>query len=102
MPDTPLTPEQIAQAEEKASHEAYLHRVLVALDQFGNVLADGNPDETISARSQRLADNGNRFGKFMCWWLDKIQADHGQKAQAGDIARAETVEGIEKESLGNA
>ena len=102
MPDTPLTPEQIAQAEEKASHEAYLHRVLVALDQFGNVLADGNPGETISARSGRLAAQGNRFGKFMQWWLGKIQKNHCEKAEAGDLERAEAVEAVEKESLGDA
>lgn len=99
MSDVPLTPEQVALQEEQAGHEAYLHRVLVGLDQFFNVVADGHPDETISARSERLASSGNRFGKFMIWWLDKIQPQHGEKAEAGDFERAKTVKDIEAQAL---
>ena len=94
-----LTPAQIAAAEEQAGHEAYLHRLLVGLDQFMNVAADGDPDETISARSQRLASKGNRFGTFMIWWLDKIQKNHGQQAEAGDLERATAITELEQEAL---
>lgn len=95
-----LTEDQLREYELHATHESWLHRDLVALDQFCNVLTGGEPDETISARSQRLADQGNKFGAFMVWWLDKIQAQHGQKAQAGDLARAERTEDTEAGSLG--
>jgi hypothetical protein len=88
------------QYEKRAAGEGYLHRTLVGLDQFVNVLTGGLPDETISARSQRAADRGNKFGKFMSWWLGKIQSQHGKKAEAGDEARAERVEDTEANALG--
>lgn len=94
-----LTPEQIKKAESNAAKEGYLHRALVGLDQFINVITGGLPDETISARSQRAANKGNPFGKFMSWWLGKIQKNHGEKAQAGDEARADKIEDIETKSL---
>lgn len=77
----------------------WVHRSLVALDQFANVLTGGKNDETISARSQRAANCGNRFGKFMVWWLDKLQPGHGKLAEAGDLRRAEDIERTEKEAL---
>jgi hypothetical protein len=76
-----------------------MHRSLVGLDQFVNVLTGGKNDETISARSQRAADRGNKFGQFMCWWLGKIQPDHGHKAEAGDLRRAEEVKQTETDAL---
>ena len=95
-----LTPEELVEYELHAVHESWWHSDLVAFDQFLNAITGGKPDETISARSQRLADQGNKFGKFMIWWLDKIQSRHGQKAQAGDLARSEQVEDTEARSLG--
>jgi hypothetical protein len=95
-----LTPDQIAIQEVQAAKEGYIHRSLVGVDQFANVLLGGNPDETISSRSQRAAQRGDFVGKVMCWWLDKIQSQHGEKAQAGDIERAIAVEKIEEKSLG--
>lgn len=100
MSETPLTPSQIVKQEERAGKEGYLHRTLVALDQFANVVSGGNPDETISARSARAAARGGAIGKFMCWWLDKIQPNHGEKAEAGDLERATKVEQIESKALG--
>ena len=43
-PITPLTPKQTAKEESQAAKERYLHRTLVGLDQFVNVLAGGHPD----------------------------------------------------------
>ena len=100
--DEKLTPEQIAIAEQRAAHEGYLHRVAVGFDQFVNTMAAGNPDETISSRAQRLSDGGNEFAKLLTHGLDLLQKSHGRKAEAGDLVRAENVEGIEKETLGNA
>jgi len=96
----PLTPSQIAQQEVLAAKEGYVHRTLVGFDQFANVVLGGDPDETISSRSQRAAQRGDLLGKAMCWWLDKLESDHGQKAQAADIERAVVVEKIEEKSLG--
>lgn len=94
-----LSPQQIEQQEHQTAKERYVHRVLVALDQFGNVVFGGDPDETISARSARAAERGNWLGKFMCWWLDKLQSNHGEKAECGDWERAKTVEQIESREL---
>ena len=95
----PLTPDEVAIAEALANHEGYLHRLLVGLDQFVNGVFGGKPDETISAHSQQLAEAGNPFGKFMCWWLGKIQKDHGQLAEAGDLARATAQMELEQRML---
>ena len=97
--NAPLTPERLAQAEARAAREGYLRRVLVGIDQAANVLLGGSPDETISARSQRAAARNDWIGKFMCWWLDKIQANHGMKAEAGDLERATTVAQTESQAL---
>jgi hypothetical protein len=93
-----LTPAQLATAQARASKEGYVHRVLVAFDQFWNVAADGLPDETISARSERDAIKGDFLGKLLTHGLDLIQADHGQKAAAGDLERATTVVTVETKS----
>src|SRR5260370_28578655 len=95
MSETPLTPEQIVENEARAAKEGYVKRVLISLDQFANVITGGKPGETVSARSGRAAARGAKFGKFMVWWLDKFQKNHGEKAEAGDLARAKSVEDAE-------
>lgn len=78
----------------------YLHNVLVGIDQTANIIAGGKPDETISSRSQRAADRGNWLGKGMTKFLHLFQRNHGHKAEAGDLNRAEDVEQTEKKALG--
>ena len=95
-PITPLTPEQLAAQEAQAAKEGYVHRDLVALDQLANVLSGGFPDETISSRSARADLKGRWWGRAMSWFLDRFQKNHGAKAMAGDLERAETVEKLEK------
>lgn len=97
---TPLTPAQLAKQEAQAAHEHYIHRALVGLDQFMNVLTDGDPDETISARAARAAEKGKPWGIAMSKFLDIFQANHGPKAQAGDLERAANVTKLEDESGG--
>lgn len=99
-PVTPLTPEQLAAQEAKVARENYLHRTLVGMDQAANVLLDGQPDETISARSARADEAGRTWGRWMSRFLDFFQRNHGPKAQAGDLERAEAVEAAEEESGG--
>lgn len=42
---------------------------LISLDQLGNTLAFGNPDETISSRAGRCARKG---GNRPCYWLCRM------------------------------
>lgn len=99
-PTVPLTPSETAAKEAKALKEGYVHRALVGLDQFVNVLTGGLPDETISARSARAAEQGKGWGVAMSKFLNLFQANHGPKAQAGDAARAQRVTSVEKASGG--
>jgi hypothetical protein len=82
---------------------SYFHRDAVAVDQTVNVFAGGHNDETISARAERGRDQGHGaskvIGTVLSDGLDVIQKDHGQKAEQGDLQRAQTVEQIESESL---
>lgn len=62
----------------------YITKVLLGLDQFGNTLLGGAPDETISARSGRLK-NGSRlvdrlWWKPLAWGLNHIQPGHTEGA----------------------
>jgi hypothetical protein len=89
------TPQEEAQ-ELQASQEGWAHRVLVALDQFGNVfLFRGQPGETISTHAARADRLGKTWGRWMCITLNLFQADHGSKARAGDIQRAKNLLRIE-------
>lgn len=78
-----------------ALKEPYWHRILVLFDQFINVIFGGAPGQTISARCGIWAARTSGFflwrwiAKFMNAWLSGIQTDHGYKAAAGDLARAQ-------------
>jgi hypothetical protein len=108
MGDAPLTPQQVQIAEKRAAGEGYPHEVLVALDQDVNVDTGGLPDETISSRVRRISNAHPRWGWSPGVWLAKalnaglnlIQGNHGAKAEAGDLQRAETVEATEEKALG--
>lgn len=97
-PLTPLDPAQTTVQEDQTAHERYVHRVLVGLDQFLNVLTDGDPDETISSRAARAAEKKKPWGVALSKFLNLFQHDHGAKAQAGDFERAEAVAKLETES----
>lgn len=84
-----LTPSEIEEYAAQATTENWAMRDLVALDEFANVVTLGRPDETLSSRFQEAADRGNKFGRFMIWWLDKVQTNHGREAEAGDLGRDE-------------
>jgi hypothetical protein len=97
-PVTPLTPTQVAAQETQAAHEAYFRRTLVALDTFANVLADGVPDMTVSARAAIAAEHGSTWGRGLSRLLNLFQPDHGADAIAGDAERAEAVEALLEQS----
>ena len=60
----------------------YVLRVLVAIDQLGNTLADGNPDETISSRVGRNAIHGKKWALIAekvinaLFWVVARQRNH--------------------------
>lgn len=74
----------------------YVIRVLVAFDQFVNVVFGGHPDETISARTGRCAAEGWLWARGLQWCLDKIQPKHTNLAIEHDKERAEMVDCIER------
>lgn len=98
MTETPLTPEQIQQAEVNSQHHNYIMRVLKGVDELLNVVSDGNLSETISARVGRLAST-NELAKLVLYPLDLIQRNHGEKAEAGNLADAKKIEGVEEQYL---
>ena len=68
---------------------AYVHKVLVALDDFANAMTGGKTDETISSRLARARLRGNWVGRAGCTVLGWISGtDHCSKALLGDANRA--------------
>ena len=61
----------------------YLWNILIALDQVGNALLAGDPDETISSRIGKVKrGHGGRIPwkrpllKLADWALDQVDKDH--------------------------
>jgi hypothetical protein len=96
----PLTPAQVAAQEAKTAKENFVQRDLVAVDQCTNVLTGGLPDETISSRLARAAEKHEIVGEVGSKLLDVFQHNHGAKAQAGDLERADAVVAAEETSAG--
>lgn len=93
----PLTPAQTAAQEQKAEHEPWAERALVADDKaIAANLLDAPPDVTISEQAGVLAEEYPKggglkgfYGRWMSRFLDIFQKDHGAKATAGGNAEAE-------------
>ena len=67
----------------------YIINLLVAFDQFINVLFSGQPDETISSRAWRCKD-ANSFWGFMRKFIDLLfffQQQHCFKAYLAELNR---------------
>lgn len=67
----------------------YIINLLVAFDQFINVLFLGQPDETISSRAWRCKDSSS-FWKFMRKLIDTIffwQKDHCYYSFIAEVER---------------
>ncbi len=54
--------------------------VLIALDQLGNALLGGDPDETISSRLGKAQERGSGYGAWLRKILDWIDKDHCAEA----------------------
>ena len=85
-------PIDVPKAEAKAAAEGYLHRALVALDIFLNVVVMGGRQcETMSSHAFIASLEGKLWGKLMNKWLNGFQPQHGPQAASGDLERS-TVE----------
>lgn len=58
----------------------YLMNLLISLDQLGNTILGGLPDETISSRAAKAKLSGKKWGCVLCKWLDKLDKDHCDKS----------------------
>lgn len=58
----------------------YLLNWLILLDQAGNTLAGGSPNETISERAAKARNAGRRWGCVLCGLLDRVSAGHCDNA----------------------
>ena len=73
----------------------YCLNVLIGLDQFGNAILGGDPDETISSRLGKLKvrHGGNipwyrPLSKVVDWGVDKIDPNHSIDAIEHDEGKA--------------
>jgi hypothetical protein len=83
-------PQDVPIAEAKAAAEGYIHRCLVALDIFMNVVFFfGKQGETMSTHAWIASQSGALWGKLMNRWLDGFQANHGPQAASGDLERSQ-------------
>ncbi|RRA48229.1 hypothetical protein [Acidipila sp. EB88] len=88
---TPLNAAQTLRQEGQARHESYLLRVLVAVDIAANVALGGQEDETISTNTALMARKHEVLGVVVSRMLNLFQPDHGAKAAAGDLERAQAM-----------
>jgi len=83
-------PADVPAAETKAAAEGYIHRGLVALDIFMNVIFfAGKQGETMSTHAWIASMSGALWGKLMNKWLNGFQADHGPRTASGDLERSQ-------------
>jgi hypothetical protein len=97
--DSNLTPQQVQEAEQRALAEKYPMRVLCGLDHLVNTFLGGKPDETISARAARDAAQGKKLGEVVSFLLSKVQKNHPELAEAGDLVKAQDVASMETQAL---
>lgn len=67
----------------------YLLNWLILLDQAGNTLAGGSPNETISERAAKARSEGKEWGCMLCrllGWINPGHCDGALKATIGDDA----------------
>lgn len=58
----------------------YFWNILISLDQFGNAVTGGDPDETISSRAAKAMQKGRVWGCILCRLLDLFERDHCAKS----------------------
>ena len=78
-----MTKELIEKFENDVKKRSWIMRVLLAIDQLGNVLFwNGSQDETISSHIHRRIESGkaNWFDKKLCCLLKKLEDNHCAKS----------------------
>lgn len=95
---TPLTPEQASLVAKKSLREGYLYRVIKGLDEFGNVLTDGNLGQSLSSRIGLDAAKGDHGAIALAEFLNLFEANHCVLAERSDEAQAQLVVDAEKAS----
>lgn len=63
----------------------YLLNLLILLDQAGNTLAGGSPNETISERAAKARNEGKEWGCVLCKFLGWINPGHCDNALTSTI-----------------
>lgn len=62
----------------------YVWNLLTAIDQLGNAILGGDPDETISSRAGKDEKKGRKWAIYLCWLLNKLDTDHCDKSKEID------------------
>ncbi len=78
-----MTQQLIEKFENDVKKRSRFMRLLLALDQLGNVLFwNGSQDETISSHIHRRIESGkaNWFDKKLCCLLKKLEDNHCAKS----------------------
>jgi hypothetical protein len=63
----------------------YLLNLLILLDQAGNTLTGGSPNETISERAAKARNEGKEWGCVLCRVLNWINPGHCDNALTSTI-----------------
>lgn len=63
----------------------YFLNWLILLDETGNTLAGGSPNETISERAAKARKAGRRWGCVLCGLLNRINPGHCDRALTSKI-----------------
>lgn len=54
----------------------WIFNVLIGIDQLGNAITGGDPDETISSRAAKGQFKGKWWGRWLCKALDIVDPGH--------------------------
>jgi len=73
----------------------YGWNLLIVLDEVGNTLTFGDPQETISSRAAKAKANKRVWGCVLCRFLDLFQKGHCDKAIDNNVgSRAVIADGL--------
>lgn len=59
----------------------YAYNFLIAIDQLGNALIGGDPQETVSSRAGKLTEKKVAWACYLCMALDKLDPRHCDTAR---------------------
>ena len=68
----------------------YGWNALISIDQLGNAITGGDPDETISSRAGKR-QHDQYWAKCLCWLLNKLDTNHCKDAMEQDEGNDEVL-----------